>query len=314
MQRFWWMACAVTAVLLAPGVVAAQHIHGASDDMAIGSTRRAGGALSIVFDWTTPVRAAFSDALGSLVLHAAVDPGFAAVTEPTGGLFPLEADTEVHVVLVANDPDRTALKVGETLLAAPGDRAVLGIARGGDLHQHPEFQLRTHGDATDFVEGRLGFRLETPSSRYRASAVYTLELTNGHLAPVTYTTGAYDRTAMRCQTTVAREVGMWLRELARTASDCPGAVSPACATACAGEVSVRRTALAPRRTAMLRRLAARCAGVAERGRSNAWHSRAHVGLAECRLARSVDAAPCLAGACARSPTSSLHARASPAAS
>lgn len=295
MQRFWWTACAVATALLAPGVTSAQHTHDAASDMAIGSTRGGGGALAIAFDWTIPVRAAFSDALGSLVVHAAVDPGFAPVEDATGGLFPLHGDTEVHVVLVANDPERTALKIGDTLLAAPGDRGVLGVARGGGLHRHPEFQLRTRGSAGDFVEGRIAFRLETPSGRYRASDVYTLDLANGYLPPLTYADGAYDHAAMRCHTALAREVGAWLRELARSASDCPGVVAPTCATTCDGDAAARGAALAPRRAAMLQRLTDRCAGVAERGRgANALT--AHVGLAECRLARSMAAAPCAAGA------------------
>lgn len=295
MHRYWWTAWPVATALLAPAVATAQHAHDASGDMAIGSTRRARGALAIAYDWTTPVRVAFSDALGSLVIHAAVDPGFAPVTDDGSGLFPLRADTEVHVVLVANDPARTALKVGETLLTAPGDRALLGVMRAGGLHQHPEFQLRARGDAADFAEGRLAFRLESPSGTYRPSVVYALDLANGYLAPLTYAADAYDRTAMRCQRAVARGLDGWLRELTRTASACARAVAAGCASACDGDATALRAALAPRRMALLQRLADRCAGVAERGRSPRALA-AYVGLAECRLAASLEAAPCQAGA------------------
>lgn len=294
-MRRHFLARAVAAVLLASNVAHAQHVHDeAAADMAIGSTRAGRGALAIAFDWTTPVRATFSDALGSLVLHSALDPGFAPATDDALGVHPLRPGTEVHVVLVDDAAGGGALKVRDVVLAAPGDRAVLGMAgdaKSGSLHHHPEFQLRSRASDGAFAEATVAFRLEAPASAYRPSPVYVLSISNGHLPPLTYATASYDVGALRCQQALAGGVAAWLRTLVRSAAHCPSAFAPACAagTACTDAAGASatpdaiRAALAPERAALLARLDDACVAVADRG----WDARAraaHVGLGECRLA------------------------------
>jgi len=110
--------------------------------------------------------ATLASSFGGVDLFSATQPGFGALVraEPSGELDPLERGTDVAIEIVALDPGVSAVVVAQRL-AAPGDRAPLGVAP--DLHVHPSWQLVVSSEAT--VEASITFRLVSSSARYGAS-------------------------------------------------------------------------------------------------------------------------------------------------
>lgn len=196
---------------LLPVRVSAHHVV----DFVVTSTEPLGGQLRVSYDFTTAVPLTYNFTLGDAAVFTGTTPGFDTAdgdeyfpgTNIPYPIFP--PGVPIRVVLVDNDAGRTAMKVSGVMLAQPGDSALLGVSAAqppGDLHRHPEWQLRVRGDAGTFGEGRIAFKIVSPDPAYRDSPVYSLTLTNGHLPAPEYAADALDRSSLRCQTTVSRIV------------------------------------------------------------------------------------------------------------
>lgn len=262
-------------------------------DMQIGSAAAGGGRLLVAFDFSTPVRASYAGPLGSYSTFSAVAPGFDAPADTVvaeGTLFALRPGTRVWIELVDNDAGRTALKVRDVVLARPGDRALLGTHGDGSLHYHPEYQLVLDGADGGFGEGRLAFRLVTSAPGYAASRGYELTLSNGYLAPMSYTPGGFDAAAIRCRRVLAAQVARAMRAQARLLERCPlaqrgcGGTAGACSTPAGAPADPGLVAgeLAAARAAARDAVVEACAG-----RIDANAVDAHMGLAGCRLERAM---------------------------
>jgi hypothetical protein len=90
---------------------------------------------------------------------------------------PVDEGTPVDVELTAVDaaPDATiSMKLGDALLDAPGESALIGVAVEG-LHMHPEWLATVPGGApVDDFTFSLSFRLTTSASEYMPSDEYTV--------------------------------------------------------------------------------------------------------------------------------------------
>lgn len=115
--------------------------------------------------------------LGLAALCAVAASGCGPGDPPPGFFFfALDEGTPVDVQLTAVEaaPDTTiSMKVGDALLAQPGDAALLGVAVE-DLHTHPEWLATVPGGAPagDFTFS-LSFRLTTTAPAYGPSAAFT---------------------------------------------------------------------------------------------------------------------------------------------
>jgi hypothetical protein len=194
------MAAALSSLLHAPA--AAQH----SGDMLIGSTADGGGALAVEYEFAAPIPVTFVTEVGGTSLYTATDPGFDALgtDEPAESFFVLDGGTQVSVEITALEPGKTAMNLNGTLLDTVGESVVLGSSP--NLHEHPEWQLILAMPAGEFGEGTLSFKLTTTSGSYTESESYTVTLSNGHLAPVEYDTGAYDSARVKCRQTIGKEI------------------------------------------------------------------------------------------------------------
>jgi len=207
--RRFALTTAALGLTLGLGLGAAHAQHGG--DMAIASTADGGGALAIEFDFGTVIPVTFLTELGGTSVYTATEPGFDALEadEPDEGLWVLDDTTLVSVEITALDPGKTAMNLNGTLLDAVGESVVLGTqgaAPPNDLHHHPELRLLLLMPPGEYGAGTISFKLTTTSGSYTESESYTLTLSNGHLAPIAYDTGAYDKDSVGCQKTVGKEI------------------------------------------------------------------------------------------------------------
>lgn len=279
MQRWTLALLAFGTVLFVETVARAQQDVG---DMQIGSRGDGRGALALALDRRTTVSTAFSDLLGTQATYTASDPGFAAATTDAD-VARLRGGTEVWVELLDTDGGRTALKVRDTLLVTPGERAVLGAAPDG-LHHHPEIQLVLRAAPGVFGDGTLTFRLTTPSPHYAPSPAYALHVSNGFLPAVAIdTAGAAG--ALRCRRAIARAVRRVLARHDAVVPDCPAAAACGDTTGlpcrdgndASGDPARLHAALAGARRAEREAAMARCGSQVEDVAVDA-----HLGMAACR--------------------------------
>jgi len=185
----------------------AQH----AGDMILASTADGGGDLAIEFDFATVEPVSFLTEISGTSVYTATDPGFDSLEtdEPLESLYVLDTGIELRVEITALEPGKTAMNLNGTLLDTVGESVVLGTTGAGppnDPHQHPEFQLLLMLAPGEFGEGSIAFKLTTTSGLYSQSASYTMKLSNGHLAPIEYDAGAYDKDSVACQKTVGKEI------------------------------------------------------------------------------------------------------------
>lgn len=142
-------------------------------DMFLGSSAPGGGALKLAHDFCAAVLVTPGLSAGGITRHTATQPGFnELVTERPGDIYPLRESTPMSLRLTSIDPG-VSIKVGSTLLAAPGDAALIGNAP--NLHVHPEWRLELpDGQGGSF---HVEFALVTGSPRYTESPPYRFTLT-----------------------------------------------------------------------------------------------------------------------------------------
>ncbi len=162
---------------------------------------------------TTVAPLAYSFNVGATRVFSGTNPGFDAADgdEFFAGvpyhIFP--PGVQIVIELVDHDGGRTAMKLRDRTLAQPGDAVELGTAGSqppGNLHHHPEWLLFVDGPPGRYAEGRISFRVTSPTPGYSPSRTYTLTLTNGHLPPPDFAADTYDRASVACQHAVGRAV------------------------------------------------------------------------------------------------------------
>lgn len=162
----------VTMLLLLPAPRSAPAQG--EEDLLVYATASGGGSLTLDPTPSGPYvvtqRLPFCPA--GICPYSAVDPGFVTPASGAAGRFALAAGTRVSLVIVAIDA-AASVKIGATVLRAPGDTALLGSAP--DVHVHPEWQVQ----APQGVIGEypVTFRLTTTGA-YADSPEYTAVLTN----------------------------------------------------------------------------------------------------------------------------------------
>jgi hypothetical protein len=194
-------------------------------DLRIEAVSSARSALAFGTAPSVVVPVTFGDALGSNTLYTATAPGFAPrhAGEPGTSRAPLATGTDVWLEVVAVDDGRALLRVGDAVLARPGDRVLLGVHRSGaasPLHLHPVYEMLLPAAPGSFGEATLAVRLTTSGGAYAPSAPLTLRLSNGHLPPPRRPSGA----ALRCQAALlASGRRAFLRATASVADEDPPA-------------------------------------------------------------------------------------------
>lgn len=216
-------ALAVASLTLATTATPSRAQH--AGDMTVASTADGGGALTIEFAFDTVIPVTFLTAVAGTSVYTATEPGFdtLAADEPLEGLWVLDDATQVSVEITALDPGTTAMSLNGTVLDAVGESVVLGTqgaAPPHDLHRHPELQLLLMMAPGEFGTGTIAFKLTTTSGSYTESESYTLTLSNGHLAPIEYDTGAYDKASVGCQKTIGKEAKGFLSAKYQTLAKC----------------------------------------------------------------------------------------------
>jgi hypothetical protein len=179
--------------------------------MALASTADGGGALTIEFDFDTVIPVSFLTEVSGTSVYTATEPGLDALEadEPLENLYVLDDTTQVSVEITALDPGKTAMNLNGTLLDTVGESVVLGTqgaAPPNDLHHHPELQLLLMMAPGEYGEGTISFKLTTTSGSYTESESYTLKLSNGHLAPIEYDAGSFDKDSVGCQKAVGKAI------------------------------------------------------------------------------------------------------------
>lgn len=179
--------------------------HGIGGSMLLGSTADGGGSLKLAYDFTSAQQVSFSLQIGPTALYSAIVPSFDSIAadDPGNGLFALNAGVQVKVELTAFEPGKTSMNVNGTTLDTVGESVVIGA--GPDFHQHPTWQLLLTLPAGEYGSGSLSFKLTTTAGGYSASPVYTVVLSNAHLAPPSLLTTEYDKAAVGCQAAVGKE-------------------------------------------------------------------------------------------------------------
>lgn len=203
------------AALLAVGPTAAHHV---TDFILSQDPTGASDALVCEYEYDATVAPlAFSFSTGTRSVFSGTNPGFDAADgdEFFNGvpyhIFP--PGVSIWIELVDNDGGRTAMKLRGTTLERPGDAVELGVAGTrppGNLHHHPEWLLFVDGPPDRYAEGRLSFRVTSPTPGYSPSRTYTMRLTTGHLPPPNFAADAYDRGSVACQQAVGRAVGPYV--------------------------------------------------------------------------------------------------------
>lgn len=160
------------ALLAVRDRAAAQHV-----DASIYSTADGSGQLVTDYDFGSKNHVFESFCVAGFCLYGSTNPGFVTPTSdvPASALFALDAGTQValEIVTIASG---ASVKVGATVLDAPGESASLGTATG--VHVHPEWQVTVpQGTSGDFA---VSFRLRRTAGgpAYATSPTYVLVLTN----------------------------------------------------------------------------------------------------------------------------------------
>lgn len=179
--------------------------HGVGGSMRVGSTADGGGALVASYDFLSAQAVSFSLQIGPTALYSAIVPSFDAITDDdvASGLYALNANVQVKVELTAFEPGKTSMNVNGTTLDTTGESVVLGT--GTAWHQHPTWQLLLTLPAGQHGSGSLSFRLTTTAAGYSASQVYTVVLSNAHLAAPALSPLEYDKASVGCQAAVGKE-------------------------------------------------------------------------------------------------------------
>ncbi len=306
MKAFGRFASTIAALGLAlgAGTGSAHAQHGG--DMALASTADGGGALAVEFDFDTVVPVSFLTEIGGTSVYTATDPGFdsLAADEPLESLFVLEGGVELRVEITALDAGKTAINLNGTLLDTVGESVVLGTTGAlppNDPHHHPELQLLLMLAPGEFGAGTISFKLTTTSALYTESESYTLALSNGHLAPIAYDAGAYDKDSVGCQKTIGKEIKGFLAGKYQAMAKCldvfqtvealeaaglDGGSAEAKAEAACGQKLL--DAVAKVRDQATAKIAAKC-GPAGSGDMNVESIAAHVSFVGCRVEETISA-------------------------
>ena len=165
------------SVALAIGACVDRAPAGAQDvDVLVYSTADGAGQLVASYDFAPKNQIFQAFCVAGTCLFSTTDPGFrTATTDVPGGPFALDAGTQLafEVVSLASG---ASVKIGSSVLDAPGESASLGSAPG--VHIHPEWQVTLpQGQTGDFP---VGFRLRRTSggAAYAVSPTYVLTLSN----------------------------------------------------------------------------------------------------------------------------------------
>ncbi len=131
------------ALVLVLVVLLAFHLPRPSDgethaDFVVGSDREGGGRLVALGAGETRIGLRQVVCVAGGCLWGASDPGFLALQEARSGAYPLRSGTRVRFELTSTQPE-VSIRVGSTILRAPGETALSGTAPG--LHLHPSWQL-----------------------------------------------------------------------------------------------------------------------------------------------------------------------------
>ncbi len=179
--------------------------HGVGGSMRVGSTADGGGALVASYDFVSAQAVSFSLQIGPTALYSAIVPSFdaIAVDDAANGLYALNTNVQVKVELTAFEPGKTSMNVNGTTLDTVGESVVLGTGTG--WHQHPTWQLLLTLPVGQHGSGSLSFRLTTTAAGYSASQVYTVVLSNAHLAAPALSPLEYDKASVGCQAAVGKE-------------------------------------------------------------------------------------------------------------
>ena len=193
------------AALLTLAGAGSARAHGIGGAALLGSTADGGGALKLVYDFSSAQQVSFSLQIGPTALYTALVPSFDSIAadDPANGLFALNAGVTVRVELTAFEPGKTSMNVNGTTLDTVGESTVIGV--GPNFHQHPTWQLLLSLPVGEYGSGSVSFKLTTTAAGYSASQVYTVVLSNAHLAPPSLLTTEYDKAAVACQATVGKE-------------------------------------------------------------------------------------------------------------
>jgi len=176
-------------------LVVAERAWAHGDVMSIGSTQPGAGQLRIgaEFDFEPEVFLRLLVSAGGQSLYSEIIPSFAWIREAGGeGLFPLDEDVEVSLVLVEAAAG-ASLRISSRTLDDPGEAGRIGFFDADpEAHFHPEWRLLL----ADGVRGRyeVAFRLTSPAARYADSPVYRITLTNIEPAAGTPTEAAVTAT------------------------------------------------------------------------------------------------------------------------
>ena len=218
------LALTAVAALMAPVPAVAGEGHG---DLAIGSSADGGGDLLAEFNFEVMIRTDWSIA----GLYTSETPGFGvSEDEPLEGIYELDVGTKVNMTLVDIDEGLSVLLAGGAgTLSAPGDTGQLGAPHDGvpgddgALHSHPTWQLLLGTEPGEFGEGEVTFVLEDPDALYGSSEMYTMNITNGYLAPVEEAT----KDSANCQKLVGKQVATLISKNYKTLTKCLDAIQSA---------------------------------------------------------------------------------------
>lgn len=239
LQKELFLAIALLAGVVCgtPDQLAAQHAH--AGDLLIASTASGGGNLALDFDFSQKVQTSYFATVGSVAVYTSTKPGFDALDqdEPGESLYVLSNGTQVAIEVVYVDPpggakivfpNGNSFRPANATLQNPGDSVTIGEQGAGGpdgLHHHAQMQLILALPAGTFGEARITFKLTTPNPAYGDSAMYTLTLTNGHLAGLQLDPVATDQASVLCQKTVAKEARKFLNKQLVLLSQCLDAIT-----------------------------------------------------------------------------------------
>ncbi|MFN2428245.1 MAG: hypothetical protein ABR587_17555 [Candidatus Binatia bacterium] len=141
-----------------------------------------GGSLVAVGDFAKPILLQQGFCAGGLCLYSATDPGLVTPATAPAPYTSVASQTALRLEIVSIDAN-TAVKVGTTVLDAPGESGALGSAP--NVHIHPSWQLTAPAGA--MVQKTLSMRI-TAQSGYQPSPAYDVVLTTFEIATTTTTT------------------------------------------------------------------------------------------------------------------------------
>ncbi|HRX87792.1 MAG TPA: PEP-CTERM sorting domain-containing protein [Phycisphaerae bacterium] len=170
----WIIACTLALIIFPVAARAgAEHVH--DGDIVVGRT--GAGALSVEYDFTEPT--VLAPVNGLLTGWAGDEPGFdhLETDEPAEDFYILGSGANIVFEIVSIDPALVGNPLTDAL-DAPGEQLVLGDET---LHRHIDWLIDSTDPAFNPAQTvwEVQFRLlDTGSTQYDASAVYTWGLTN----------------------------------------------------------------------------------------------------------------------------------------